>query len=105
MSKFIPLSATRSLKKMGENIAVARKRRGLRVADVAKYTRLSEATVSRMERGDAGVSMGAFFSVMHILGELQRVMSIMDADNDKIGLIMSENSLPKGVRKKNERTD
>ena len=54
----IPLPVRSALKKLGGDIADARKRRRISTATMAERVRASRPTLLRLERGDANVSIG-----------------------------------------------
>lgn len=53
---------------MGENIKLARKRRKLTTIQVADRAGIHRSTLTQVEKGDPGVSMGAYFNVLRVLG-------------------------------------
>ncbi|MCY4228168.1 MAG: helix-turn-helix transcriptional regulator [Gammaproteobacteria bacterium] len=56
------------LEQLGENIKFARKRRGYTQVLISERTGLSRLTIRRIERGDPGVSIGHYLSVLSVLG-------------------------------------
>jgi len=56
------------LEEMGENIKLARKRRRLTTTCVAERANISRSALYRLEKGDTGVSIGALFNVLRVLG-------------------------------------
>jgi transcriptional regulator with XRE-family HTH domain len=56
------------LEKVGENIKLARKRRGLTTIQVSERAGIDRSTLGRIEKGDARVSFGAYFNVLRVLG-------------------------------------
>ena len=54
----------RMLKKVGEQIKLARLRRKLSTSLVAERAKISRATLWKIENGDPTVSMGAYLSVL-----------------------------------------
>ena len=76
-------SVRRALGVLGENIRLARKRRGLTQALVAERAGMSIPTLRSVERGSPTVTLGALANVLHSLGlegDLQRV-----AQDDELG--------------------
>lgn len=59
---------TQLLEEMGENIKLARKRRKLTAIQVAERAGIARSTLYLVEKGDASVSMGAYFNVLRVLG-------------------------------------
>ena len=56
------------LEQMGQNIKLARKRRKLTTVQVAERAGIARSTLYLVEKGDASVSMGAYFNVLRVLG-------------------------------------
>jgi transcriptional regulator with XRE-family HTH domain len=56
------------LETFGENIKLARKRRKLTTMQVAERADISRNTLYLIEKGNPGVSVGAVFNVMRVLG-------------------------------------
>jgi len=52
----------------GENIKLARKRRNLTTIQVAERADISRNTLYLVEKGHPGVSVGAVFNVLRVLG-------------------------------------
>jgi transcriptional regulator with XRE-family HTH domain len=96
------LRANAELLKLGADIAVARKRRRFTQQRLADGAGVNVATIRRLERGDAGVSLGVLAMVFVTLGEKGRLGDLLDAGKDDIGLVLSINELPKRVRSKRQ---
>ena len=58
----------RHLQELGENIRLARLRRGFAAELIAARVGISRPTLRAIERGDGSVSMGAYASVLQTLG-------------------------------------
>ncbi|MCY4573889.1 MAG: helix-turn-helix transcriptional regulator [Gemmatimonadetes bacterium] len=86
------------LDKLGADIKSARLRRRIRAATIAERARISRTTLHKIERGAAGVSIGKYASVLHVLGFHAGMGDLADRSRDKVGLDMLEESLPKRVR-------
>ena len=95
-----PSAVRRTLRKLGQDIADARKRRGLTMGTVADRAFTTRKTLSRVEDGDHGVSIGIYASVLNALGLLDSLGLIADLANDEVGLSLSSADLPKRVRTK-----
>lgn len=64
----LPRRVAASLEIMGEQIRLARKRRGISIATIAERAQCSELTVIRAERGVPTVSIGAYARILYGLG-------------------------------------
>ena len=56
------------LDQLGENIKLARKRRGFTTIQVSERAGLDRKTLYRIEKGDPKVTLGAYFNVLRVLG-------------------------------------
>jgi len=56
------------LEQLGENIKLARKRRGFTTMQVSERAGLDRKTLYRIEKGDSKVTLGAYFNVLRVLG-------------------------------------
>jgi transcriptional regulator with XRE-family HTH domain len=71
------------LELLGENIKLARKRRGLTTIQVSERAGVDRTTLVRIEKGDARVSLGAYFNVLRVLGLQDDFLKI--ATDDEFG--------------------
>jgi len=71
------------LEKVGENIKLARKRRGLTTIKVSERAGIDRSTLVRIEKGDGRVSLGAYFNVLRVLGLQDDFLKI--ATDDEFG--------------------
>jgi hypothetical protein len=55
-------------------------------------------TLRKVERGDPGVSLGIYATVMFVLGLAPRIADLADSRADDVGLQLEEERLPKRVR-------
>lgn len=70
------------LKKLGENLAIARKRRHEPRRDWAARIGISEPTLIRMEQGDPAVSMGIYATALWLLGRSQDIAGLAAPELD-----------------------
>jgi transcriptional regulator with XRE-family HTH domain len=97
-------NASSEIVKLGENIAIARKRRRLTQKRVADGAGVTVATIRRLENGDAGVSLGTLAMTLLVLGERGHLSNLLDAAVDEVGMVISVNDLPRRVREKSKKT-
>lgn len=71
------------LDQLGENIKLARKRRGLTTIQVSERAGFDRTTLVRIEKGDARVSLGAYFNVLRVLGLQDDFLKL--AADDELG--------------------
>lgn len=93
-----PLPVSRAMKKLGHDLRDARRRRRIPVAILAERASISRMTLNRIEKGDPGVSMGSYSTVLFILGMLERLADLADPGQDRVGLDLDEDRLPQRIR-------
>jgi transcriptional regulator with XRE-family HTH domain len=103
----LPLRSKRALVKLGGDIRAARKRRRIPVRVMAERALISPTTLTKIERGDPGVAIGFYASVLLVLNLSHRLGEIVDASTDELGLSIADQELPQRVRwpKRSVRSD
>ena len=96
--KNTPFPARRALKKLGQDLRDARKRRRIPMWLAAERAGISRATLDKIEKGDEGVSIGAYAKTLFILGMIQRLSDLVDPKFDELGLDLEAEKLPKRIR-------
>ena len=86
----------RLLEELGENIRLARLRRRLSAQIVAERAGMSRTTLRAIEKGEAGVTLGAYANVLHCLG-LEKDLARMARD-DVLGRKLQDAGLPTRAR-------
>lgn len=102
--KTIPIPVNRALRKLGQDIANARRRRRIPSALMAERASINRMTLYKIERGEPGVSMGSYATVLFVLGLIDSLTELVDATKDSIGLALEEEHLPKRIRTPRSRT-
>src|SRR5262245_61812577 len=92
------IAVQRSLRKLGQDLRDARRRRGLPAAVVADRAFTSRPTLRRVELGDPGVSIGIYAAVLQALGLLDGLSELAAAGSDATGLAIATEKLPQRVR-------
>ena len=95
----IPIPIRRALRKLGQDIRDARLRRRIPVTIMAERGSISRTTLHKLERGDPGVSMGSYATVLFVLGLTDRLSGLADVKSDIVGLELEEERLPQRIRK------
>jgi transcriptional regulator with XRE-family HTH domain len=101
----LPIPVKRVLRKLGRHIRNARLRRRIPVEIMSERTSMARGTLSKIERGDPGVSLGKYASVLHALGLVDRLGDIADAASDETGLQLEKEQLPTRIRLKNKKKE
>ncbi len=88
----------RSLRKLGGDLEIARKKRRLTIATLCQRAGISVPLYRRMVVGAAGTSIGAHAMVLFALGFGTPFDSMIDVARDDTGLLLEERRLPQRVR-------
>lgn len=99
----LPVPVRRGLRKLGQDLSFARRRRRLTMALVAERAFIGRNTLTRVERGDPSVSMGIYATVLFVLGLADRIATLADPGGDRAGLALEEEQLPRRVRQTRKR--
>jgi transcriptional regulator with XRE-family HTH domain len=94
----LPLPVETALRKLGQDISSARRRRRITKALMAERAGIAGNTLSRIEKGDPSASMAAYASVLFVLGLTENLRNLADASRDLTGLMLEEENLPKRIR-------
>lgn len=94
-----PTPVKRALRKLGQDIRDARRRRRISMEIMAERASISRATLHRVEKGDSGASMGTYARVLFVLGMAERLADLADVTSDALGLALEEERLPQRIRR------
>jgi transcriptional regulator with XRE-family HTH domain len=86
------------MRKLGQDIRDARLRRRIPTEILAERASISRMTLYNVEKGDAGVSLGTYATILFVLGMIDRVSNLADAGEDTLGRQLEEERLPKRIR-------
>ncbi len=98
LSSRAPVPVTRALRKLGHDIRDARRRRRIPVAILAQRASISRTTLNKVEKGDPGVSLGSYATVLFALGMADRLADVADPRHDTVGLSVEAENLPQRIR-------
>jgi DNA-binding XRE family transcriptional regulator len=94
----LPIPVLRALRKLGQDIRDARRRRRIPAAILAQRASISRMTLNKIENGDEGVYIGNYAAVLFALGLVDRMADLADAAHDKVGRELEEEQLPERIR-------
>ena len=95
----IPLPAAHALRKLGRDLALARRKRGISTSDMATRLFVSRDTLWRLERGDATVALGTLATAAVVLQLHDRLANLAAPATDALALSLDEQRLPKRIRR------
>ena len=95
----MPLPAERALRKLGRDLALARRKRGLSTGDMAERLFVSRDTLWRLERGDPSVAIGTLVTATFILNLHDRLANLAAPASDEVALSLDEQRLPQRIRR------
>jgi hypothetical protein len=67
---------------------------------MAERASISRVTLSRVEKGEPGVAMGTYATVLFSLGMVDRLADVADPRHDTVGLALEEERLPARIRRR-----
>lgn len=76
----LPLPALLALRRLGADIATARKLRGITTTLMAERAMISRNTLARVEKGEPGVALGTYATVLFVLGLANRLGELLSGD-------------------------
>lgn len=94
----LPIPVISALKKLGQDINEARRRRRITAQLMGERAGLSRFTVGKIEKGDPSTSIGSYAAVLFVLGMEKRLSDLVDSMHDLIGRRLEDENLPKRVR-------
>ena len=106
--KNLPIPVISALRKLGQDINDARRRRRITAQLMAQRAGLSRSTIGKIEKGDPTTSMGSYGAVLFVLGMEKCLSDLVDSMHDSIGRRLQDENLPQRVRlpqKINEKSD
>ena len=97
--KALPSPLKEILRQVGQNLKIARKRRGMTQKELAHRIFCSIPTIKRLEEGDAGVSLNVLIQALWIFGLQEQLRALASPGTDDTGMQFEIQRLPKTVRK------
>ena len=98
MKRKLPPSVSTTLRKIGQDIEVGRKRRRWTEEFMAERVGVTRKTYAKIEKGDPTVSWGSVAMALFALQMTDRLRGLADSQVDEVGLFAEIEQLPKRVR-------
>jgi transcriptional regulator with XRE-family HTH domain len=96
--KALPVPAGKAIERLARDVATARRRRRIPQRLLAERMMVSLDTLQRLERGDAGVSLGVLATALWALGLIDRLAALASPDHDTVGKGEELRRLPQRAR-------
>ena len=95
----LPLPALHALRKLGRDLSLARRKRGISTQDMADRLFVSRGTLWRLEKGDPNVSIGTLATATFSLQLHDRLVGLASPSEDTMGLDLDEERTAKRIRR------
>ena len=95
----MPLPAAHALRKLGRDLALARRKRRISTADRASRLFVSRDTLWRLERGEPAVAIGTLATALFVLQLHNRLADLAAPASDALALQLDEKWVPQRIRK------
>ena len=96
----VPSPVERAILKLGNDLALARRRRRISQESLALRIGASISTIKRMEKGDMRIPLHFVGRTLYVFGELEKLNALLDTSRDEIGLTLADQQLPQRIRRK-----
>lgn len=94
----LPQSLAAHIRELGQNIRLARKKRGLTMEDMASRMFVTRKTLKRLEDGESTVSLGVVASALLVLGLDKDLEKLADPATDNVGNMLDKEKYGKTQR-------
>jgi transcriptional regulator with XRE-family HTH domain len=94
----LPLPAATALRRLGRDLALARRKRRISTTDMAARLFVSRDTLWRLEKGDPTIAIGTMATAAFILQLDERLAQMAAAPTDRLGLELDQQRLPRRIR-------
>jgi hypothetical protein len=94
----LPIPVKRVLLKLGQDLRDARRRRRIPAAVAADRASISRTTLVKVEKGDPGVALGIYATVLFVLGMVEPLSDLADFKTDTVGRQLEADHLPQRIR-------
>lgn len=82
----LPVASAAALRKLGADLATARKRRGQSLRDWAQRLQVSVPTLMKMEKGDPSVSIGVYATALWLINRHEALAETASPKEDLAAL-------------------
>lgn len=96
----LPLPVSHSLRKLGRDLSLARRKRSISTTDMAARLFVSRDTLWRLERGDPSISAGTLATAIFVLGLHDRLANLAAPSTDEVALSLDEQRVPQKIHRR-----
>jgi transcriptional regulator with XRE-family HTH domain len=100
LSRVPPIAVKKALRQLGSDLYDARRRRRIPTELMAERVGITRVTLAKAEQGDPTVSLGAYASILFVLGLIDRLTVLASVQHDDVGIALEEERLPQRIRLK-----
>ena len=100
MAPPVPLPVERAIRKLGNDISLARRRRHISRLRLPSAWARRYPPCAGWKRATSKVPIHFFARALHVFGEIRALEHLLDTPNDEIGLTLMDEHLPKRIRSK-----
>jgi len=96
--KPLPLEVSDALKRLGANVRLARIRRQMTQAELARACQMTAKTLHELEAGAPGIAIAKVLSALWALGLLADAVALANPEHDEHGKTLERARSPQRVR-------
>ena len=100
-----PFAVKNGAQRIGERVALARKRRRLTVRELASKAGISYDTARAVEAGNLQTGLGAYLAMLWAMGLESEIQAFADPERDDEGRQLELTRMPQRVRHRKEHLD
>ena len=97
------MPAANALRKLGRDLALARRKRGIPTNEMAARLFVSRDTLWRLERGDPTVALGTFATATFVLNLHDRLANLAAPASDELALNLDDRRVPQRIPRPRQR--
>lgn len=93
-----PYEVEKEIKKLGNNLRIARLSRNLTIKEVAEKIGAGVRSVSDAEKGKVSASVAVYYALLWTYGLLKQANALADPTTDAVGIALSNRNKPKRAK-------
>jgi DNA-binding XRE family transcriptional regulator len=105
LNETAPFAVKNGAQRIGERVALARKRRRLTLRELASKAGISYDTARAVEAGNLQTGLGAYLAVLWAMGLESEIHAFADPERDDEGKQLELTRMPQRVRHRKEQLD